>query len=49
MTALDYEAYAEAAERMMATIAERSSSEFGIDRIAIIHRTGLLRRAKRAS
>jgi molybdopterin synthase catalytic subunit len=42
VTALDYEAYAEAAERMMATIADEVEREFGVDRIAIIHRTGLL-------
>jgi molybdopterin synthase catalytic subunit len=42
VTALDYEAYAEAAERMMATIADEIEQEFGVDRIAIIHRTGLL-------
>ena len=42
MTALDYEAYAEAAERMMATIADEIEQEFGVDRIAVIHRIGLL-------
>jgi molybdopterin synthase catalytic subunit len=42
VTALDYEAYAEAAERMMATIADEIEQEFGVDRIAIVHRTGLL-------
>ena len=42
VTALDYEAYAEAAERMMATIADEIEQEFGVDRIAVIHRIGLL-------
>ena len=42
VTALDYEAYAEAAERMMDTIADEIEHEFGVDRIAIIHRVGLL-------
>jgi len=42
VTALDYEAYAEAAERMMATIADEIEREFGVDRIAIVHRVGLL-------
>jgi molybdopterin synthase catalytic subunit len=42
VTALDYEAFAEAAERMMGTIAEEIEREFGVDRIAIIHRVGLL-------
>ena len=43
VAALDYEAYAEAAETMMATIAGEIEAEFGVDRIAIIHRTGLLK------
>jgi len=42
VTALDYEAYAEAAERMMDTIADEIEREFGVDRIAIVHRVGLL-------
>ena len=42
VTALDYEAYNEAAQRMMATIADEIEQEFGVDRIAIVHRTGLL-------
>lgn len=42
VTALDYEAYAEAADAMMATIANEIETEFGVDRIAIVHRTGLL-------
>ena len=42
VTALDYEAYNEAAQRTMATIANEIEQEFGVDRIAIVHRTGLL-------
>jgi molybdopterin synthase catalytic subunit/molybdopterin converting factor small subunit len=42
VTALDYEAYAEAAERMMTTIADEIERELGVDRIAIVHRVGLL-------
>ena len=42
VSALDYEAYSEAAEAMMATIADEIAAAFGVDRIAIIHRTGLL-------
>ena len=42
VTALGYEAYNEAAQRMMATIADEIEREFGVDRIAIVHRTGLL-------
>jgi molybdopterin synthase catalytic subunit len=42
VTALDYEAYSEAAHRMMATIADEIETEFGVDRIAIVHRVGLL-------
>jgi len=42
VTALDYEAYAEAAERMMATIADEIEREFGVDRIAIVNCVGLL-------
>ena len=40
--ALDYEAYAPAAEKMMATIGDEIRERWGIDRIAIIHRMGLL-------
>lgn len=43
VTALDYEAYSEAAERMMATIADEIEREFGVDRIAMVHRVGLLK------
>jgi molybdopterin synthase catalytic subunit len=42
VTALDYEAYAEAAEAIMGTIADEIEAQFGVDRIAIIHRVGLL-------
>ncbi len=42
VTALDYEAYDEAATAMMATIADEIEEQFGVDRIAIIHRVGLL-------
>ena len=40
--ALDYEAYAPAAAKMMARIGDEIHDRWGIDRIAIIHRTGLL-------
>ncbi|HQY31642.1 MAG TPA: MoaD family protein [Thermomicrobiales bacterium] len=42
VTALDYEAYAEAAEVMMHKIADEIAAQTGVDRIAIVHRTGLL-------
>jgi molybdopterin synthase catalytic subunit len=42
VTALDYEAYDQAATAMMATIADEIEEQFGVDRIAIIHRVGLL-------
>jgi molybdopterin synthase catalytic subunit len=42
VTALDYEAYAAAAEKMMATIAAEVTERWGIERVAILHRTGLL-------
>jgi molybdopterin synthase catalytic subunit/molybdopterin converting factor small subunit len=42
VTALDYEAYAEAAERMMGSIADEIEQQFGVDRIAIVHRVGML-------
>jgi molybdopterin converting factor subunit 1 len=41
--ALDYEAYAPAAEKMMAKIGEEIRERWGIDRVAIIHRMGLLK------
>jgi molybdopterin converting factor subunit 1 len=40
--ALDYEAYAPAAEKMMARIGEEIRERWGIDRVAIIHRMGML-------
>ena len=43
VTALDYEAYPEAAERMLAQIGQEIAERWGIDRVAIVHRTGLLR------
>jgi molybdopterin synthase catalytic subunit/molybdopterin converting factor small subunit len=42
VTALDYEAYDAAATAMMATIADEIEEQFGVDRIAIVHRVGLL-------
>lgn len=42
VTALDYEAYDEAARGMMATIADEIEQQFGVDRIAIVHRVGNL-------
>jgi molybdopterin synthase catalytic subunit len=42
VTALDYEAYDEAAKRMMSTIADEIEQDFGVDRIAILHRVGTL-------
>ncbi len=40
--ALDYEAYAPAAEKMLARIGDEITAKWGIDRVAIVHRTGLL-------
>ncbi|MFL5759287.1 MAG: molybdopterin converting factor subunit 1 [Thermomicrobiales bacterium] len=40
--ALNYEAYAPAAEKMLARIGDEIKERWGIDRIAMIHRTGLL-------
>lgn len=37
---LDYEAYPAAAEKMLARIAEEIAERWGIDRVAITHRTG---------
>jgi molybdopterin synthase catalytic subunit len=42
VTALDYEAYTEAAVAQMHVIADEIADKTGVDRIAIIHRTGLL-------
>jgi molybdopterin synthase catalytic subunit len=40
--ALDYEAYAPAAEKMLARIGDEITDKWRIDRVAIVHRTGLL-------
>lgn len=42
VTALDYEAYAPAAEKMLARVADEIHDRWGLERIAIIHRVGLL-------
>lgn len=42
VTALDYEAYPEAAERMLAQIGDEIGDRWGLDRVAIWHRTGYL-------
>jgi molybdopterin converting factor subunit 1 len=42
VSALDYEAYAPAAEKMLERIAGEIRDRWGLERIAIIHRTGLL-------
>src|SRR5579884_1261206 len=42
VTALDYEAYAPAAEKMLAQIGAEIRERWGIERVAIVHRTGLL-------
>lgn len=42
VSSLDYEAYAPAAEKMLAQIAAEIAERWGIDRVAIWHRTGLL-------
>jgi molybdopterin synthase catalytic subunit len=42
VTALDYEAYAPAAEKMLAQIGDEIRERWGIDRIAVIHRVGRL-------
>ena len=39
---LEYEAYPEMAERKMAQIADEVREKFGVERIAIHHRTGVL-------
>jgi molybdopterin converting factor subunit 1 len=43
VSALDYEAYAEAAVLQMEVIVEEIAEKTGVDRVAIIHRTGLLK------
>ena len=40
--ALEYEAYAPAAEKMMDRIADEIAARWGIDRVAMVHRTGRL-------
>ncbi|MGH2558796.1 MAG: molybdopterin converting factor subunit 1 [Thermomicrobiales bacterium] len=40
--ALDYEAFAPAAEKMLAQIGDEIRDRWGIERVAIIHRVGLL-------
>ncbi len=42
VTALDYEAYAPAAEKMLARIGDEIGERWGIERVAIWHRTGYL-------
>lgn len=42
VVALDYEAYPEAAEKMLAQIGEEIWERWGINRVAIAHRTGYL-------
>src|ERR1043165_10092341 len=39
---LEYEAYPEMAEKVMAQIAEEMKSRWPISRVAIVHRTGVL-------
>ena len=40
---LEYEAYPEMAEKKMAEIGEEIKEKFGVERVAILHRTGVLR------
>ena len=42
VTALDYEAYPAAAEKMMARVADEIAERWGLTRVAIIHRVGHL-------
>jgi len=42
VSGLEYEAYAPAAEKMLARIAHEIESKWGLTRVAIVHRTGLL-------
>lgn len=42
VTALEYEAYAPAAEKMLARIADEIRDRWGLERVAIVHRVGLL-------
>lgn len=43
VVALDYEAYPPAAEKMLAQIGDEIAAKFGVERVAITHRTGLLK------
>ena len=40
---LEYEAYPEMAEKKMAEIGEEIKEKFGVERVAILHRTGVLK------
>jgi molybdopterin converting factor subunit 1 len=42
VTALEYEAYAPAAEKMLARVADEIRERWGLERVAIVHRIGLL-------
>ncbi len=42
VSALEYEAYGPAAEKMLAKIADEIQEKWGLTRVAIVHRTGLL-------
>ncbi|HEY8599408.1 MAG TPA: molybdenum cofactor biosynthesis protein MoaE [Thermomicrobiales bacterium] len=42
VVALEYEAYPAAAEKMMARVADEIAERWGLRRVAIVHRTGLL-------
>jgi MoaE-MoaD fusion protein len=43
VVALDYEAYPPAAEKMLAQIGDEIGAKWNLDRVAIVHRTGLLK------
>lgn len=43
VVALDYEAFPPAAEKMLAQIGAEIAGKWGLERVAIIHRTGLLK------
>jgi len=42
VSALDYEAYAPAAEKMLARVADEIRERWGLERVAIVHRVGRL-------
>jgi MoaE-MoaD fusion protein len=42
VTVLEYESYAPAAEKMLARVADEIRDRWGLERVAIIHRVGLL-------